>query len=223
MTRALFCISLFLYTAAFAQPLTTSRLSCEVENNEKTTILTAKVKGTEAAIKFRIDWISGNQTPEKFQNKHAKPDRLTSSHRLGQATLNRTILVSETADCILVHVQANQPGSVHFSVRFESEDPVEIQDRRQIILQGKQIQARAWIIPFESDVSDDGKTITILGEGEALILLNLAPDTSKHPISNTLSRLGEIHDPGQIPPNPHLIWQGVKKTQDSETQDTRKE
>ena len=223
MIGALFCISLFLFTAAFAQPLTSSRLSCEVENNGKTTILTAKVKGTEAAVKFRIDWASGDEAPENFRNQPAKPDRLSSTHRLGKTTLTRTVLVSEAADCILIHVQADQPGSVHFSARFETDEPVKIHDRRQIILQGKQIQAHAWIIPFESDVSDDGKSITLLGEGEALILLNLAPDTKKHRIFNTLTRLGEKHDPGHIPPNPHLIWEGEKKTQDSETQDTRKE
>lgn len=223
MISAPFCISFFLFTAAFAQPLTSSRLSCEVENNGKTTILTAKAKGTEASVKFRIDWSSGDQAPENFRNHPAKPDRLTSSHRLGQTTLTRTILASETADCILIHIHADQPGSVHFSARFETDDPVKIHDRRQIILQGKRIQAHAWVIPFESDVSDDGKTITLFGEGEALILLNLTSDPVKHPISNTLTRLGEKHDPGQTAPNPHLIWEGVSKTQDSETQDTRKE
>jgi hypothetical protein len=209
-----FCIFLFLLTSAFAQPLTTSRLSCEVENNEKTTILTAKVKGTEVFVKFRIDWASEDKAPEKFQNQSAKPDRLTSSHRLGKTTLTRTILVSETADCIFLHILADQPGAVHFTARFMSEDPIEIHDRRQIILTGKQIHAHAWVIPFESDVSDDGKTIALVGEGEALILLNLAPNTKKHPISNTFSRLGEQHDPGHTPPDPHLIWEGVQKTQE---------
>ncbi len=209
-----FCIFLFLLTSAFAQPLTASRLSCEVENNEKATILTAKIKGTEAFVKFRIDWASEDKAPEKFQNQSAKPDRLTSSHRLGKTTLTRTILVSETADCIFIHILADQPGAVHFAARFVSEDPIEIHDRRQIILSGKQIHAHAWVIPFESDVSDDGKTITLSGEGEALILLNLATDTKKHSIANTFSRLGDKYDPGHTPPDPHLIWEGVQKTQE---------
>jgi hypothetical protein len=163
-------------------------------------------------VKFRIDWASEDKAPEKFQNQSAKSDRLTSSYRLGKTTLTRTILVSETADCILLYILADQPGAVHFTARFVSEDPIEIHDRRQIILSGKQIHAHAWVIPFESDVSDDGKTITLPGEGEALILLNLTPDKKKHPISKTFSCLGEKHDPGHIPPDPHLIWEGVQKT-----------
>ncbi|MFM2196905.1 MAG: hypothetical protein RLZZ505_337 [Verrucomicrobiota bacterium] len=209
--------------AACAQSLVTPRICCEIENTVKTTLLTATAQGADTPIRFRIDWLSGNETPENFRNHTAMPDRLTSTHRLGKNILTRTILVSESADCILVHIHADQPGAVHFTACFDSQNPVKIQDRRQIVLSGKQIHAHAWIIPFESDVSDDGKTITLSGEGEALVILNLTPDPVKTPILSTLSRLGEKYDPSHNPPNPHLIWQGVLKTRDGETQDTRKD
>lgn len=212
--RALLFITILL-THTNAQPLITPRISCEIENTVKTTLLTAKAKGADTPVRFRIDWLSGNETPENFRNHTAMPDRLTSTHRLGKTTLTRTILVSESADCILVHIHADQPGVVHFNARFDSRKPVKIQDRRQIILPGKEIHVHAWIIPFESDVSDDGKTITLSGEGEALIILNLAPEPEKLPISHTLSRLGAKYDPGHTPPNPHLIWQGALNPQNS--------
>ena len=212
--RALLIISILL-PRTNAPPLITPRISCEIENTVKTTLLTAKAKGADTPVSFRIDWLSGNATPENFRNRTAMPDRLSSTHRLGKTTLTRTILASESADCILVHIHADQPGDVHFTARFDSKKPVKIQDRRQIILPGKEIHAQAWIIPFESDVSDDGRTITVSGEGEALIIVNLTPEPDKLPISHTLTRLGAKYDPGHTPPNPHLIWQGVLNPEDS--------
>jgi len=204
-------VSLFPFAIgmAYAQPLSTPRLSCEVENTAKATVLTAKAKGTDAPVKLRIDWLSGTEPPEDFRNHPAKANRVTSTHRLGKTTLTRTVLVSEAADCILIHVQSDQPGAVHFTTRFVTESPVEIHERRQIILNAKEIHAHAWIIPFESDVSDDGKAITLPGEGEALIILNLTADPATSPVSNTLARLAEMHDPGHTSPNPNLIWQAV--------------
>jgi hypothetical protein len=199
----------WLIAVCAAQPLSSTRLSCEVENTAKATLLTAKIRGTDSAVTFRIDWLSGNESPGCFRNHPGKADRLTSTHRIGKTTLARTILVSEIADCILLHIQADQPGAVHFTACFLPANPVKILDRRQMIMTNKGIQAHAWVIPFESDVSDDGKAITLTGDGEALILLNLTPDPAKHPISDTLARLGQKHDPGQTPPNPHLIWQAV--------------
>ena len=193
-----------------AQPLTTPRFSCTVENTPASTILTSRAKGSESPVKFRIDWLTGSETPLNFKTGLPEKGLVTSTHLLGKTTVTRTILASAESDCIFIHVHADQPGPVHFAARFVSEDPVKIHDRRQLILSGKDIHAHAWVIPYESDVTDDGKaTITLAGEGEALIILNLTPDPAKHPIANTLVRLGEKHDPGHTPPSPHLIWEGV--------------
>lgn len=195
---------------ASAETLATPRISCEIAETAESTTLTAKAKGCGETAVFRIDWESGSEKPAGF--KSSKPDRgaVTSSHRLGKTTITRTILASATADCILVHVVADQPGAVSFKARFVSESPAKILDRREILLSGKQIQAHAWIIPFESDVHDDGKaTIFLNGEGEALIILNLTDRPETAPISNTLTRLGRKHDPAHTPPGPHLIWEGI--------------
>ncbi len=183
-----------------------------MENTIESTILTATVKGSETPVKLRIDWQNPEQTNMVFRQHAEKNNSLISRHRIGKTTITRTILVSAKSDCIFIHVLADQPGPVNFTARFISEDPVEIHDRRQLILTGKETHAHAWIIPFESDVTDDGKsTITLAGEGEALIILNLTADPAKHPIANTLTRLGEKHDPAHTPPSPHLIWEGVRE------------
>ena len=186
------------------------RLSLEIENTTQSTILVAKEKGSESPITLRIDWLTGTESPEDFKNLAKKNGIASSTHLLGKTTVTRTIFASAEDDCIFIHVHADQPGPVHFTARFVSEDPLEIHDRRQLILSGKNGHAHAWVIPFESDVSDDGKsTITLAGEGEALIILNLTKDPNKLIISNTLTRLGGKYDPGHSPPSPHLIWEGA--------------
>ncbi len=204
---------LFLLTACLnARPLETPRLSVKVENTPEATILTASEKGSETPVTLRIDWITGNETPGNFTNRPAKDNTSTSTYLLGKTTLTRTIFTSQAEDAIFLHVHADQPGPVHFTARFVSEDPVKIHDRRQLILSGEKVHAHAWIIPFESDVSDDaGSTITLAGEGEALIVLNLTTDPEKKPISETLALLGRKHDPGHNPPSPHVIWEAVSK------------
>ncbi|MBC7980552.1 MAG: hypothetical protein H7Y36_08325 [Armatimonadetes bacterium] len=211
LRTALPVAALFILTPSLSsQTLTTPRLSCEITNTAALTTLTARPRNSEAAVTFRIDWLSGNDLPSRFQNLPIKNHSLTSTHLLGKTTLTRTILASQTADAIFIHIRADQPGPVHFTTRFISEDPVEIHDRRQLILSGKKIHAHAWVLPFESDVSDDGKTITLAGEGEALIILNLTADPETAPVSQTLTRLGKIHDPAHTPPGPHVIWQALK-------------
>lgn len=196
---------------ASAETIATPRLTCIVAETAEVTTLTAKFKGSEEPVVFRIDWKSRDEKPEGFKASKAEGGAITSTHRLGKTTITRTILASAAADCVLIHVIADQPGAVSFNARFASEGPVKIQNRREIILSGEKIHAQAWVIPFESDVQDDGKgTISLIGEGEALIILNLTNDPETSPISDTLARLGKKHDPGHTSPGPHLIWQGVK-------------
>lgn len=205
-------ILLLLTTALLsAGPITTARLSCEVENTPSFTNLTVREKDGEPSATLRIEWVSDHDEPAQFKSAPSGENSITSTHRFGRTTVTRTIVASEAADCILLHVRADQPGPVHFIARFINEAPVEIHARRQLILTGEGIHAHAWIIPFESDVRDDGKSAIVLaGEGEALIILNATTDPRKRPVCDTLTRLGEKHDPGHTPPSPHHIWQALK-------------
>ena len=209
--RFLFILPILLATAS-AQMLATPRLSCKVEETAATTTLTAKVEGLAEPVVFRIDWKPGGETPDGFAAEKTEDGAITSTHRLGKTTVTHTILASGAADCIVLHVIADQPGAVSFDARFVSEHPAEILDRREIRLSGGKTHAHAWILPFESDVHDDGKgTVSLHGEGEALIILNLTADPAASPVSDTLRRLGRKYDPDHSPPDPHLIWEGVRE------------
>ncbi|QTN32279.1 hypothetical protein HZ994_08030 [Akkermansiaceae bacterium] len=204
---------LLLATAiAPAQAISTPRLSCRVVQTAEATTLATKAKGSDEELVFEIGWETGTEKVAGFGSSTAENGIITSTHRLGKTTLTRTILASAAADCILIHIIADKPGAVCFRARFRSDHPARIRNRREILLSGEKIQAHAWIIPFESDVRDDGKGTVILdGEGEALIILNLTADQEASPIADTLTRLGKKHDPGHSPPGPHLIWEGIKE------------
>ena len=205
-------ILLLLLGVASAETLSTPRLTCKIVQTEEVTTLTTKVKGSDKSVVFRVDWKNRHEKAQGFKASKPEGAAITSTYRLGKTTITRTILASATADCILLHVISDQPGAVSFNARFVSKNPVDIINRREIILPGKDIQAHAWVIPFESDVHDDGKsTIFLNGEGEALIILNLTSNPETTPISNTLTRLGKKHDPGHTPPSPHLIWVALEE------------
>lgn len=179
--------------------------------------------GIDETVKFEINWLSGKVAPANFRNLEEKKKYITSSHLIEKTTVTRTILASAEADCILIHVIADQPGEVALQARFQSDTPTQIQDRRELVIPGGKILAHAWIIPFESDVVDDGKgAISVTGEGEALILLNISENTKEQLIANTWDRLGERYDPCGTPPNPDVVWEAVKKAQDINKNDTKK-
>ena len=204
------CILLLIAAVLPARTITTGRLSCEVKNEIGSTVLTIREKDGQSTAELRIHWFTGEESPENFKSEEKADTSIVSTHLLGKTTVTRTIVASRESDCVFIHVIADQPGAVHFTARFVSEASVEIRDRRQLILSEKDAQAQAWILPFESDVTNDGKsTISLAGEGEALIILNFTEDPGKHPIVDSLSRLGKKYDPDHTPPSPNLIWEGV--------------
>jgi hypothetical protein len=216
VTARLLPFLLLLPQLADAQALATPRLACEVVELADSTTITARDKGGGEPVVFQIAWERGSEKAVGFRADPATAGAITSTHRVGTTTITRTILASETADCILVHVIADQPGAVSLTAGFVTEKPVATRDRREILLSGEKTHAHTWIIPFESDVGDAGKRVSIRGEGEALIILNLTADPVGFPVSGTLSRLGDKYDPGHKPANPHLIWEGIRKAHAAE-------
>lgn len=178
-------------------------------NTLDSTVFTATGQSDHAPVVFRLDWVHGSLSPDGFKNLPGANGKLSSVYKIGETTITRTILKSAAEECIFIHIHADQPGPVHFTARFLSEDPVEIRDRRQLYLPGEETDAQAWIIPYESDVNDDGETITLAGEGEALIILKFSQFSSKKNLEDIFARLGRKYDPGHTPPSPHLIWSGV--------------
>lgn len=212
ITKLLPAVPLLSMCMLHAETLTTPRLTCKISQTAGATTITARPKASDEPVVFRIDWIGGQA--EGFRSEVSENGTITSTHRFGKTTVTRTILAGGEADCIIIHVVADQPGAVSFNARFISDHPAKILNRREILLSGGKTHAHAWILPFEADVHDNGKdTVSLHGEGEALIILNLTSDPTASPISDTLRRLGRKYDPGHDPPGPHLIREGVFGTE----------
>jgi hypothetical protein len=175
----------------------------------------------QPSVVLEIEWLQGFAPPEGFTRRvDTANGRILSSHRQERTTLRRTILASRSGDALFVHAIADQPGALGLRVRLLPPDPqtVETVDRRQLVAKGEgEPLAQAWVIPFESDVEPgEAGSIMIRGEGEALVVLNLAPvEAGPDWLADTWKRLGDRHDPGHWPPNPAKIWQGVLAGQDA--------
>lgn len=169
-------------------------------------------------VDVNIEWLGGDEKAVDFKRSIQQVDGMSrSSYRLGTTTIKRTVLVPQDQDLTFLHLIADQPGALSFrvSLTVSGEGEPVIEDRRQLIRpaaesQENSIGAHVWVIPFESDVTNDGHSISVQGEGEALILITCAAgsDATKS-LAGTWKSLGERHDPGHFPPNPAKIWEGV--------------
>ncbi|MEO5915518.1 MAG: hypothetical protein ABIS50_14895 [Luteolibacter sp.] len=163
---------------------------------------------------FTIDWLGEAPSAVGFERAvHVGDGRVRSVSRAGTTSITRTVICSRADDAVFIHLIANQPGALSFKVTLGAEagGKVKIEDRRQLILTPQEgLASHAWVLPFESDVTPDGDSIVVKGEGEALIVWNYAGQNAPAgAISRTLQQLGERYDPGDVPPNPAKIWQGV--------------
>lgn len=131
---------------------------------------------------------------ERFFQAHT--GQVCSRYRILRTTLTRTVRVQENV--VFIHLIADQPGALSFRVTLEG---ARIEDRRQLISP----VAHVWVLPFESDVATEGRSISVTGEGEALVIWVFGAGGR----AATLARLGARHDPGHNPPNPAKIWAGV--------------
>ncbi len=204
-------LALLLVNCAQSEVLTTPRLELEVVNTVgETTLKIGEIEG-EGAATLVIVWVNEFETPVGFESGRVSDSGLVSTHRLGITTLTRTIHLSEEDGLAFLHVRADQPGAVRFTVRFQTEAEVEMQGRNGILLKGEGLRAQAYVIPFESDVTDDGKgMISLVGEGEALVILDFQGEPNAV-MSNPFLKLGEKYDAGHVPPSPHIIWEALKE------------
>lgn len=178
----------------------------------------SEVLGGKNSIILTVAWL-GTEIPENWvsQYHHKTAGRITTYYRAGLTTITRTVLASPEEGAIFVHLHADQPGilSIKASVTSPLPHQVRVEDRRQLILSPKEGEepscpSHVWVLPFESDVATEGESITIRGEGEALVVWAFgAPGTPATTLAETLKHLGDRHDPGHTPPNPSKIWHGV--------------
>jgi hypothetical protein len=168
--------------------------------------------GATPSVTLQIDWL--NQTPPATDFKTTFANGIArSSHQLGDTHLTRTVLVSDGV--VFLHFLADKPGDISFRATLKSAEPGEtiIEDRRQIAWNsiGKPgRKARAWVIPFESDVERDGDSIVLRGEGECLVILDFTDaDSPQTPVSQSWARISATRDPGETHPDPTKIWHAV--------------
>ena len=148
-------------------------------------------------IELRIDFPPGEAAATGFARFfHAGKRSVRSRYKILRTTLTRTVRVQDGV--VFIHVIADHPGALTFRVTL---DGARIEDRRQLISPA----AHVWVLPFESDVAGHGSSISVSGEGEALVLWVFGTGER----TTTLARLGARHDPGHNPPNPAKIWAGV--------------
>lgn len=194
-------------------PLKKGDLTFSVEDSPETTLVTGHFADSRN-ITFRIDWLNQTPPPKEFSVKieHGISE---STHLLGSTHITRTILASEKDDAIFIHFLADKPGDLAFRATLvppAGKGEITIEDRRELVWNPDETpeKARAWVIPFESDVESEGSAIVLRGEGECLLILNFADrDSNEKPLADTWKRLANSHDPGSNPPDPTKIWQSV--------------
>lgn len=157
-----------------------------------------------------IEWIGAEPVRDFAREWQAGGGQVRSSYRVGNTTVTRTVLASAADDAVFIHLHADQPGALSFRVSIPAEG-VRAEDRRQLLVTPETgPAAHVWVIPFESDVEPDGRTITVRGEGEAIIVWTFSPDKSgAEGLARTWARLADRHDPGHTPPDVSKIWRGV--------------
>ncbi|MES2657907.1 MAG: glycoside hydrolase N-terminal domain-containing protein [Verrucomicrobiota bacterium] len=164
--------------------------------------------GKEKESALVIDWL-GEKPVDLARAMQFGGGSVRTTCRIGTTTITRTVICSREDDAVFIHLLANQPGALSFKVTLDAgaDGRVKREDRRQLILtRPEELASHVWVLPFESDVTPEGDSIVVKGEGEALIVWNYA---SGRPISDTLTQLGKRYDPGHTPANPSKVWQGV--------------
>jgi len=171
---------------------------------------------TQERVDLKIEWLTGDEQPVDF-TRSILPENgvIRSSYRIGGTRVTRTVIADEEESAIFIHLLADKPGALSFRVQLGGEKP-QIEDRRQLVRSANApagLGVHVWVIPFESDVTPDGDSIIVRGEGEALVLLTYAAASETTPLlAETLARLGKRYDPGHVPPDPSKIWHGVLAT-----------
>ena len=170
-----------------------------------------KIQPRQDEVNLTIAWLNLEGLVAGFARAICPMDgRVQSVHKVGNTTITRTLIAPRDEDAIFIHLIADQPGALSFCVTLGGTAAADarIEDRRQLILPAGigRLAAHVWVLPFESDVASEGHSISVRGEGEALIVWNYAVGK---PLAATLSQLGTRYDPGHNPPDPAKIWHGV--------------
>lgn len=173
-------------------------------------------KSPPPPVTLKIEWLNQNPPPADFLSGGDGEKTISSSLRMGATHITRTVV--STGDALIFHFLADKPGDLSFRASLippGGKGETAIHDRRELVWSAPGENgplARAWIIPFESDVESEGSSITLRGEGECLVIFNFAPrDPAGKPVETTWQRLIDTHDPDAAPPDPTKIWAAIRE------------
>ncbi|MBK1814177.1 hypothetical protein JIN84_00955 [Luteolibacter yonseiensis] len=164
-------------------------------------------------VGLEIGFLSGEKPTEFTRSILPAEGVIESVCRAGGAKITRTLLTDKETGAIFIHLLADKPGALSFrvSLGIEGAAPPEIRNRREMIIPPDEKTGRPGahvrVVPFESDVTPDGSSIIVRGEGEAMILLSHGAESAS--LGTAFERLGNRHDPGHSPSDPIKIWHGV--------------
>lgn len=163
-----------------------------------------------------IEWLNQNPPPTDFVSGGDGQKTAVSSLRMGTTHITRTVI--STGDAIILHFLADKPGDLSFRTSLippDGKGEAAVKDRRELVWSAPEKDgplARAWVIPFESDVETEGNAITLRGEGECLVIFNFASrDPGAKRVEDTWQRLIDAHDPGIEAADPTKIWNAIRE------------
>lgn len=160
-----------------------------------------------------IEWLGADPVQDFARAWQQGGGQVRSVCRAGSTTITRTVLASAADDALFIHLLADQPGALSFRVSIPAAG-VRSEDRRQLLATPDTGPAsHVWVIPFESDVEPDGRSVTVRGEGEALIVWNFSPGkATAAELAGIWARLAVRHDPDHTPPDVSKVWHGLLET-----------
>lgn len=163
---------------------------------------------------LKLDWLnSDKEVTDYHRTLDLEKGVVSTSFKRGRAGYRQTAFISKAEDLLVLHLRTNMPGSLGFRISLkQGVAKPRIEDRRVLILDGKtdegsEIQTRVWIYPMESDVSPGDGEISVLGEGEALILVGVA--TGADAISKLPQRMQSYGFGGDDHPDIHKLWKSL--------------
>jgi hypothetical protein len=171
-----------------------------------------------------VDWLDRDQPATEFSRTLDPEDGVVVTRfTRGSSGFTERVFVSEADDLTVIHLRTDKVGSLNFKIRLTRPPGVPsgeaaVENRRILTLRGKVSEAtdspdfeiRAWLFPMESEVTPGEKDISILGEGEALVLVATASGPSGSPsLAQIGSRLEKYGFSGTEHPDISLLWEGL--------------
>jgi hypothetical protein len=164
---------------------------------------------------FSLDWLAAKDGPVTDYKRilNLEDGTVVTTFKRGGAGFTWTVFASTVDNLIVTNLRTDKPGALNFRVTLPTEHAavVRVEDRRILVLKGKSagkpFEARAWVYPMESEVTPGEKEITVLGEGEAFILLAASRDEKE--IATLPDRIKPLGFGGEEHPDLFQVWNGL--------------